>query len=316
MSTGHSSPSTAASLTKTIVYLTQASLAKSTLQSYKRSWNQFNAFTLDLQLPSSQTELPLSQHIVALFTAYLYERGFAPNSIRSQLSAISYSHHLQALPNPTESFLVSKMVKGISELFPESDDRYPITLPILHSLIHVIGKIAPSNYERALYSAMFATAFYGFLRCGEMCASPHTLQFAQLSLDSVGHKHFNLKFDKFKHSKPGKPFFIQINSKQDSPYCPVTILLSYMRYRGSFPGPLFCYMDGSPVSRARFTKQLQLCLNIMKLPTAHYKSHSFRIGAATSALLQGKSESEIQLLGRWSSSAFKKYMRLASINSI
>ena len=46
-----------------------------------------------------------------------------------------------------------------------------------------------------------------------------------------------------------------------------------------------------------------------------YKGHSFRIGAASPAAECGYSETQIRLLGRWKSDAFKKYIRLPSLQS-
>ena len=46
------------------------------------------------------------------------------------------------------------------------------------------------------------------------------------------------------------------------------------------------------------------------LNVKNYKSHSFRIGAATTAWAKGFSEEQIQQMGRWNSEAFKKYIRI------
>ncbi|RXN33881.1 poly [Labeo rohita] len=43
--------------------------------------------------------------------------------------------------------------------------------------------------------------------------------------------------------------------------------------------------------------------------TDNFSSHSFRIGAATTAAQKGLSQQQIQALGRWSSEAFKSYIR-------
>ena len=40
-----------------------------------------------------------------------------------------------------------------------------------------------------------------------------------------------------------------------------------------------------------------------------YKAHGFRIGAASRAAASGLSDAQIRFLGRWSSDAFKVYIR-------
>ncbi|KAK2160937.1 hypothetical protein NP493_1618g00010 [Ridgeia piscesae] len=47
-----------------------------------------------------------------------------------------------------------------------------------------------------------------------------------------------------------------------------------------------------------------------RLDPDKYKGHSFRIGAATAAADSGLSETQIQTMGRWKSSAFKRYVRI------
>ena len=43
--------------------------------------------------------------------------------------------------------------------------------------------------------------------------------------------------------------------------------------------------------------------------TSAFKGHSFHIGAATAAALRGDSDVQIRAAGRWTSDAFKKYIR-------
>ena len=43
--------------------------------------------------------------------------------------------------------------------------------------------------------------------------------------------------------------------------------------------------------------------------TAHFRSHSFRIGAATWLASKGVLDEAIKHMGRWSSNAFKRYIR-------
>ena len=50
-------------------------------------------------------------------------------------------------------------------------------------------------------------------------------------------------------------------------------------------------------------------MGLASMDLAQYTGHSFRIGAATSAAQVGLSDSPIQILGRWRSSAFQHYLR-------
>ena len=40
-----------------------------------------------------------------------------------------------------------------------------------------------------------------------------------------------------------------------------------------------------------------------------YNTHSFRIGAATSAIETGISDVQVKMLGRWKSNAYQRYVR-------
>ena len=95
----------------------------------------------------------------------------------------------------------------------------------------------------------------------------------------------------------------------DGPICPVKALLGYLAVRGTAPGPLFRFADGTPLSRTRLVDSVRGALSSQGFDVHGFNGHSFRIGAATTAAARGLPDSLIQSLGRWRSSAFSTYIR-------
>ena len=90
---------------------------------------------------------------------------------------------------------------------------------------------------------------------------------------------------------------------------PVAAMLGYLVQRRSAPGPLFMFSDGRLLTRDRFVSALRTALTDGGIDPSLYAGHSFRVGAATTATLQGLQESLIKTLGRWESSAYQLYIR-------
>ena len=71
--------------------------------------------------------------------------------------------------------------------------------------------------------------------------------------------------------------------RTSSELCPVAAAWSYLQKRATGPGPLFQYEDGRPLTRERFVAMLKDGLCQAGINNKNYCSHSFRIGAATTA---------------------------------
>ncbi len=98
----------------------------------------------------------------------------------------------------------------------------------------------------------------------------------------------------------------------DNPASPQVIkaaVLAYMVTRGNTDGPFFKFEDGKPLTKARFTDVIREALEAVGLPQDQFAGHSFRIGAATTAVKAGIDDSTIRMLGRWNSTAFLVYIR-------
>ena len=170
-----------------------------------------------------------------------------------------------------------------------------------------------------MFKAMCAMAFFAFLRIGEITAarqSPDTLRLSQvdkLSDESGAVVSLKVTFCNFKHNYNQRPITIVINRHLG--VCLVEALLAYISLRGTDEGPLFRTLDGAPVDRSAFSDLLSLTVRQCGLDPARYKGHSFRIGAASHAAEMGFSDSQIRLLSRWKSDAFKRYIRIPSLTS-
>ena len=141
---------------------------------------------------------------------------------------------------------------------------------------------------------MCTPAFFAFLHCSKMCASPHCLQYSPFGQNSDS---AIIEFRTFKHRMPQTKVLLRLESKQDQSICPIYYLQQFVKVQGPRPGVMFCHLLGAPLSHGTFSKHLNMCLNVLRLDAHHYKSHLFRIGAACHALLQGRTEAEIQILG-------------------
>ena len=158
-----------------------------------------------------------------------------------------------------------------------------------------------------LLRAIYLLMFHAFLRIGEVTRSRNNLCFSQVSVLSDS---LVIVFQQAKHQ-----FGSHISSsvpRSRSSFCPVTALSVFFSLRGLRSGPFFCEPDLSPITPRQFNTWLSLSLVWASLHHLHIKSHSFHIGAATHASARGYSDSQIQRMGRWKSTAFKRCIRISS----
>lgn len=264
--------------------------------------------------------LSVSADNLALFIAHLAKCKYTASTVFTFISAISYVSWLSSFPDPTQCSTIKLALKGYSKLNPiVADSRLPITLPLLERIINAFSNTVSGDYHRKLMEAMCAMAFFAALRVEEINfhggqSTRNVIQLNQISfLASTDGKTSAIKLTMrfFKHSNPTQPIEILLHKSQ--PICPVATITEYLSVRGQISGPLFCWPDHSPVRRSQFVDSLKGALSFCNLETDRYKTHSFRIGAASWAAAQGFSDSQIRRFGRWKSNTFLKYIRTPSL---
>ena len=111
---------------------------------------------------------PSSLIVLSQFIAYLFIRNYSPSFIASYISAISVVHKSNSPTDPTNSFLIKKILKGAHNLKGKKDTRLPITNDILIKLMNALPFVIQNVDNQLFLKAMFALAFYAFLRIGEI----------------------------------------------------------------------------------------------------------------------------------------------------
>lgn len=135
--------------------------------------------------------------------------------------------------------------------------------------------------------AMCALAFFAALRVGEITfrsgqSSKNVIRLNQITVLASNNGEtsaIELTMRFFKHSNSTQPVEILLHKSQ--PICPVTTKAEYLCVRGHLSGPFFCWPDNSPVGKSQFVDSLHRALSFCKVETDRYKTHSFRIGAAS-----------------------------------
>ena len=136
-----------------------SSLQLSSLPTYRRYWRLYNAFSIDVS-GQSACLLPLPPSNLAIFIAYLYKHNYASSIVNTYVSALGYIHRLAGVAGKVRSRL---------------DTRLPITVSILERICTNCALVLNCEYIACMFKAMCTTAFYAFMRIGEITASKQAL---------------------------------------------------------------------------------------------------------------------------------------------
>ncbi|XP_055344929.1 uncharacterized protein LOC129592827 [Paramacrobiotus metropolitanus] len=172
-----------------------------------------------------------------------------------------------------------------------------------------------SAYSKLLIWSTFTTAFFAALRVSEFTSqSTRHYDDRRTLLTSgvtIGSESAVISIRRSKTDQFGHGYRITLVSTNRS-VCPVTAIRNYaaVKIPTQQPHPFFLQEDGQFVTRTQVDRWLQIFLNGTP-GRERYSTHSFRIGAASTATSNGTPDSAIKTIGRWKSSCFTRYVRTA-----
>ena len=211
---------------------------------------------------------------------------------------------------------VIKGIKGTQARSGSSEKkRLPIT-PSIRNSTRLQRENQGSSQDHVMLWAAVTLSFFGFFQSGEVTVpsdsafdpSAH-LTFEDVSVDQITDPRVlkvHLKTSKTDPFRKGVDVFV---GKTGNELCPVAAMLSYLTQRTAKPGFLFQYADDRLLTKPQLVDELWKVLSSAGLEAKDYEGHSFRIEAATTAAACGFGECTIQMLGRWSSTAYLTYIK-------
>lgn len=286
-------------------------LAQSTTKQYKSAYNSYLEFCNTHQI--THNALNFENNLMLFATKLAASSSYS--NIKKHMAAVKHHSILNStivstLPLP-KLYLLLRGIKRTKGLANKKALRKPITPHLLLKLYRYLQSSQYNINDQRMLWAAFTTAFFGFLRASEFVANTtttfqpsNTLLFSDVSI-RTNMAHINIKASK---TDPfGYGCTIRLTTVP-SVLCPVSALRHHLATHPSCAGPLFMFSNGTYLTRRRLNALLKLALP--SPITEPISTHSFRIGAATTAAASGAPTHVIQQLGRWNSDCFKLYTRL------
>ena len=166
-----------------------------------------------------------------MFVSDMLNEGRAVSTVMSSLSAITFFHKLLGQGDPSDNFIMKRIIMGAQKIAKPADNRTPINLQILYQLVNSCVSVTPGPYHAIMLGAMYLLMFHAFLRVGEVTQSRNVLMLKNLV---VNPQTITVTFVKFKHHT-GPPVSIEVQAS-NTKFCPVNAVKQYIRVRGlDFP---------------------------------------------------------------------------------
>ena len=281
------------------------SLDTSSFGTYTSALNSYLTFCKLHNLPVDPTQDTLSFYVVFLSS------HIKPDSVNSYLSGIcrQLEPFFPDIRRNRNSMLVSRTLAGCMRRFGTPIKR---KTPLSHAnLLFVLDSMVSSpSHDDLLFAAIMLTGFHTLMRLGELVFPDKTVlrNYRKVSLrHSVSLLPHQYSF--FLPSHKADRFFegnIIVVQKTDRPTDPYQPFLAYILSRDSkFPlhPELWLTSHGSVPTRHWFISRLR------RLFPSEIAGQSLRSGGATSLAESGADFDTIQAAGRWSSDAFRIYIR-------
>jgi hypothetical protein len=284
------------------------SLDESSFGTYTSALNSYLTFCKLHSLPVDPTPDTLSFFVVFLSS------HIKPKSVNSYLSGIcrQLEPFYPEIRQHRKSLLVSRTVAGCLRRFGTPTKR---KAPFSHADLQRVLDGLPSapSHDDLLFCAILLTGFHALMRLGELVfpdkralrnyrkiSLRHTVQI------SVYPNQFSFFLPSHKGDRTfeGNTIVIQQVARPTDPFSP---FLAYLNSRDAlFPlhPELWLTSRATVPTRHWFISRLRVFF-----PSKDYAGHSLRSGGATSLAESGVDLALIQAIGRWSSSAFRIYIR-------
>ena len=288
-------------LDRTVVSLVRGGITANSRAAYSTAVKKYAAFCRIYSL----SPVPVSQSNALRFVAHCANSGLAVSSIRVYLAGLrSWSIDMGLSPPEIYSPHLTQAIRCLDR--HHTPAQAP---PLLHHHLLSIFSRAPFNKDNLMSITALSLAYFACLRPSEYLttrgtAPPPTRAHITFTGDMSA-----LDFTVPRSKTNPKGFVVHLGCSH-SPICPVCLIRAlFSLYPAPPSAPLFTTINNLPLSYSYLTNKLHSLLSMIGIHPAPFTLHSLRAGAATTAAAAGCTEDQIQKLGRWSSTCYRRYIR-------
>ena len=267
-------------------------------------------------------DFPVLLGVLLRFIAFLARGPYAFRSATNMIGSLKWFANFLDPPSVKifDAVLVSSTVKGLkAQLSRPVRQKLPFSVVHLAKFYYLLDLFDTKHL--ACWCAMLV-AFFGCFRLSNLVPS------SKKNYDPLKQlKRSDIRFDKdfvlvfYKWSKTNqnadKVGWIPICSVSDTRFNIKFYLQKLFDIvKAPKDAPLFTYCNKVFHTKFSLIRLLDQCVFEAGLPVSDYSWHSFRRGSAVFASELGLDDTAVQLLGDWSSPAFKQYLEFAFVRKV
>ena len=296
----------------------------STKATYYSVWRTFNQFYIKLDVKP-----PTWEERLVLFVGYLVQQKLKATTVNSYISAIKAVLKQDGVQLNKDRYILNSLVKACKYVNYQVRTRLPIQKRLCAYLIHHTENYFRDHnqpYLACLYTALFASAYYGMLRIGELTTGTHPIRVTDVHVGENKNKVLFVLRTLKTHWLDSKLQFVKLmsvplkNAEQHMHiipsmgewyFCPYELVERFISYRPKYKNvtdPFFVFSDHSPVTAHNARSTLKLMLTQMRLDSDKYGMHSFRIGRSVDMFNALIEISMIRKIGHWRSNIVYSYL--------
>ncbi len=303
-------------MVETIVFnRLKVSRAESTLSSYSSGWNSY----LKICESSGMKPYPVCQSKLVTYSALAHEKlGLLADTVRNYTAAIAFHHRIRGLQDPREDGnLLSLMLDGCKRTDQQRGYQKRLRFGVDGTmLVNLIASLDLTDFRQARFAAYMSVSYFGGFRSNELVLTKSGLRclWRDFKLPSAksGLSYFILiqRISKMLQFGPAIDIPLPITGGKS---CPLKMMTNYRSFfnpdliHGDMPA--FMNLDGSPYTYKQALGDIRTYLERIGIESKRFGTHSFRIGMATEAGRVNVPDHIIQMLGRWNSECYKRYIQ-------
>ena len=289
----------------------------STRRNYYGIWKTFNHFIIRLDRKPTEWE-----ERIILFVGNMIDEGKKSATIKSYVSVIKAVLSEINVKVNEDRCLLNSLTRACKLV---NDTSIKWTLPIQQDMLNIILKKTKTHflsmgqvYLAQMYTCLFATAYFGLFRVGELTNSEHTIKACDVYMGTNKDKVlFILRSSKTKTTgdPPQLIKITKINHRKSAvtkDYCPYKLMREYLACREEsldLNENFFVFRDHTPIKSSDFSTTLKMIIKLAKFDETHYSTKSLRSGRAMDLMALGFSVETIKKLGQWTSNAVYAYLK-------